>query len=139
MESEQDKEVNDLTLADIEMFHRDQLDRHGGQDGYRNRPAIEAAVESPKQAMFGEPLYPDLAAKASVYLFQIRESQGFVDGNKRIGVAAASAFLMINGYEIAANNDELYDMAIQTAQGKMDRLPVADWIRERLVPIQEDA
>ncbi len=136
MESEQEKEVNYLTLADIEMFHRDQLDRHGGQDGYRNRPAIEAAVESPKQTMFGEPLYPDVAAKASVYLFQISESQGFVDGNKRTGVMAASAFLEINGFDIAASSDELYDMTIQMASGQLDRLAVAEWIRERLVAVE---
>jgi death-on-curing protein len=133
MEAEQQDRTTYLTLADVEMFHRDQLDRHGGQDGFRNRAAIEAAVDSPRQTMFGEPLYPDLAAKASVYLFQISESQGFVDGNKRTGVVAAAAFLLINGYEIAASSEELYDMAIRMAQGQLDRLAVANWIRDRLV------
>ncbi len=118
------------------MFHRDQLDRHGGQDGYRNRAAIEAAIDSPKQTMFGEPLYPDLASKASVYLFQISESQGFVDGNKRTAVVAASAFLGINGYQIAASDEELYQMVIQMAQGHMDRRAVAEWIDDRLDPIE---
>lgn len=136
MASELENPINYLTLADVEMFHRDQLDRHGGQDGHRNRSAIEAAIDSPKQTMFGEELYPDLASKASVYLFQISESQGFVDGNKRTGVVAAGSFLAINGFQLAATNDELYDMTIQMAQGQMDRLAVAEWIRDRLVAIE---
>jgi death on curing protein len=124
------EEIFFLTFEQVEAIHRDQLDRFGGQDGYRNRHLIESAVDAPRQTMFGNRLYEDIAAMASVYLFQIGESQGFTDGNKRTGVAACVTFLTMNGYELDCEDLELYDLAIATATGKAIREDVADWLRD---------
>jgi death-on-curing protein len=130
-----DDELVFLTFEQVEEIHRDQLDRHGGQDGYRNRHLIESAVDAPKQTMFGRSLYENIADMASLYLFQIGESQGFTDGNKRTGVAACVTFLQMNGYRLDVEDEDLYELAIATATRTITREGVADWLRERLAPI----
>lgn len=125
-----------LTLEEIEAIHTDQLARHGGQDGYRNKELVESAVASPKQTMFGQPLYEDLADMASVYLFQIVASQGFTDGNKRTGAAACIVFLQVNGYDLACSETELYDVTMRVANKLITREAVAAWLRERIAPAE---
>jgi death on curing protein len=125
-----------LTLEEVEEIHADQLARYGGRDGYINKGLIESAVESPKQTMFGQRLHEDVADMASVYLFQISESQGFVDGNKRTGAAACNTFLLMNGYELACDEMELYDVTMRVANKHIDREGVAAWIRERIATVE---
>jgi death on curing protein len=125
-----------LTFDEIVQIHRDQLSRYGGLEGYRNKSLIESAVESPKQTMFGRSLYEDIADMASVYLFQIGESQGFTDGNKRTGVAACVTFLAMNGYDVRCDEIELYEVAILVANGKTAREDLAGWIRKRIVAMK---
>jgi death-on-curing protein len=128
-------EIIFLPFEEVEAIHRDQLDRYGGQDGYRNKHLIESAVDAPKQTMFGNRLYEDIAAMASVYLFQIGESQGFTDGNKRTGVASCVTFLAMNGHELDCEDLALFELAIATATGKVTREGVADWLRDHCSPI----
>ena len=125
-----------LTLHQIEAIHADQLDRYGGRAGYLNKTLIESAVASPKQTMFGRSLYEDIADMASVYLFQISESQGFVDGNKRTGAAACNTFLLMNGYELACDEMELYDITMRVANKHVNRAGIAAWIRERISRVE---
>ena len=86
--------------------------------------------------MFGRSLYEDIADMASVYLFQIGESQGFTDGNKRTGVAACVTFLAMNGYDVRCDEIELYDVTILVANGKTTREALAGWIRKRIVAMK---
>lgn len=130
-----DTEILFLTLEEIEAIHADQLARYGGQAGYRNKHLIESAVDAPKQTMFGQALYEDIADMASVYLYQICESQGFTDGNKRTGAAACNTFLLVNGYELDCTDLELYDMTMQVANKQINREGAAAWIREKLAPV----
>jgi death on curing protein len=132
----QDNEILFLTFEEIEEIHADQLVRYGGQEGYRNKQLIESAVESPRQTMFGQPLYEDIADMASVYLYQIGESQGFTDGNKRTGVAACITFLLVNGYDLDCDELELYDVAMRVANKLLNREGLAAWIRGRIVPVR---
>jgi death on curing protein len=129
-------EILFLTIEEIEEIHADQLARYGGQAGYRDKQLIESAVASPKQTMFGQPLYKDIADMASVYLFQISESQGFTDGNKRTGVAACITFLAINGYELERDENEIYEVTMRVGNKQMNREGLAAWIRDRIVPLK---
>ena len=42
-----------------------------------------------------------------------------VDGNKRLGLAAALAFLGVNGWRLTLTNDEAYDLVIAMASGRL--------------------
>ena len=45
-------------------------------------------------------LYPLLTDKAAVLCFSIVQGHPFVDGNKRVGHAAMSTFLLLNGMRL---------------------------------------
>ena len=63
--------------------------------------------------------YLNLFSKAAKYMFDFCNYQIFVDGNKRTGVATAEILLNKNGYEMTLTNEEVYDLAINIATGKI--------------------
>lgn len=79
-----------LELEDVFELHADSIARYGGDLGVRDRGLIESAVAVPRQSFGGEYLHTTLFEMAAAYAFHIAESQGFVDGNKRAGLAAAT-------------------------------------------------
>jgi len=44
---------------------------------------------------------------AAAYLFHLVENHSLVDGNKRVGTAAAILFLKLNGFNINVADDEM--------------------------------
>jgi death-on-curing protein len=58
---------------------------------------------------------------AAAYLFHVSQAHGFVDGNKRAALAAALAFLALNGQEIDADPEDLYAMCMAVAAGKASK------------------
>lgn len=56
----------------------------------------------------------------------------FVEGNKRVAVAAAELFLRINGYRLSADNKELEDMTRAVASGDMCVEEIRIWIERRI-------
>ncbi len=63
--------------------------------------------------------YPSLELKAAVLLESIVRNHPLVDGNKRLGWAAAQAFLRINGVRFVAPDDAAYDLVIGVAEGRI--------------------
>lgn len=87
-----------LSLTQVAALHRLSLELHGGQDGLRDHAAFESAVQQSQTAWFyGQ---GDLFEIAAAYAFHLAESQAFIDGNKRTGMASALTFLRINGQTI---------------------------------------
>jgi death-on-curing protein len=80
----------------------------------------------------GEDLYVDLAAKAAALMHSLVLNHPFIDGNKRVGAAAAEFFLEYNGHSIEATDDELEAMTLSVAEGKFEAEALAIWIRQRL-------
>ena len=115
-----------ISLDVVLEIHQRQLNEFGGADGVRNRPGLEAAVESPKATFDGNDLYPTLFLKAAAYAYHLAESQAFVDGNKRAALDVALTFLAINGFEIEAEQMELYDAMIAIAEKTMTQEKLAD-------------
>ena len=74
-----------LDLEDVFELHADSIARYGGDIGLRERGLIESAVAVPRQAFGGEYLHKTLFEMAAAYAFHIAESQGFVDGELRVG------------------------------------------------------
>ena len=63
----------------------------------------------------------DLYDVAAAYAFHLAESQAFLDGNKRTGMAAAITFLKLNGNALTEHTDTLYTAMIATAQRSLDK------------------
>ncbi|MES2460133.1 MAG: type II toxin-antitoxin system death-on-curing family toxin, partial [Armatimonadota bacterium] len=94
----------DVVLA----IHRRQLAEHGGSEGVRDSGLLSSALARPQNLLaYGEPT-PDLPSLAAAYAFGIVRNHPFVDGNKRTGYVVCRTFLIINGQDITASQQEKY-------------------------------
>lgn len=118
-----------LTLEDVLELHRLQLERFGGSDGLRDRGLLESAIAQPQAGFGDEFFHKGLFEMAAAYLFHIVKNHPFVDGNKRAGLLAALVFLDINGIEIDHGTPELYDLTIAVAEGRLEKLTIANDLR----------
>jgi death-on-curing protein len=80
----------------------------------------------------GDDLYPDLAAKAAALMHSLVLNHPLVDGNKRLGAAAAELFLRVNGAGLDASDQEFEAIALATASGDLKPEALAIWFRQRI-------
>ena len=119
-----------LTLDDALEVHRDQIERYGGTLGVRDNGLLESALAAPQSGFGGNYLHADLFEMASAYLFHLVQNHPFLDGNKRVGAAAALTFLAMNGIETKIPNQALVQMVLSVAQGRMEKTAIADFFRQ---------
>lgn len=102
----------------------------------RDPGLVESAVARPRSTAFGADAYPDLWTKAAALLQSLTRNHAFVDGNKRIGWIAATAFLTVNGAVsrrrlAALDQDAAYDLVISVCTGELrDIDAIAQALRE---------
>lgn len=125
-----------LTIIEVLAIHHDQIKRYGGADGVRDFGLLEAALYRPQTGY-----YEDLIEEAAALWESLAMNHPFVDGNKRVAVAAMVTFLAINGYVIKPDSQVIYRFIIENLEGRSfnyDRL--AAWLRENTVgaPSQKD-
>ena len=105
----------------------------GGSAGLRDLGALESAVAQPRMAFQAADLYPSVEEKAAALGFSLISNHPFIDGNKRIGHAALEAFLMLNGYELAASVDDAERIIMAVASGACSREELATWVYASMV------
>jgi death-on-curing protein len=76
---------------------------------------------------------------AAAYAFHIAESQAFVDGNKRAGLNAALVFLLMNGWEVIDEREQLYDAMIAIAVRQLDKAGLAQLLQALARPDEDDS
>jgi death-on-curing protein len=116
------------------LIHAQQLERFGGSSGVLDRGVVESALNRPVNRWHYGGAEVDLADLAAAYLYGLAQSQGFVDGNKRTGLAAALVFLAINGRRLRVPGEDLYRLVMSVADERvrMTEEAVAAWFRERI-------
>ncbi|WHZ03404.1 type II toxin-antitoxin system death-on-curing family toxin [Neobacillus sp. YX16] len=134
-------EIEYLTLEDIIEAHKKGYKEFGGGAPYHADFNCVARRAFDPQAGFGtHEEYPGLFLKAAVYFHRIITSHCFSDGNKRAAILSTDLFLVLNGYELSASEDELFDFALTVADHET-RPPVEDvenWIRNHVKPLDFD-
>jgi death on curing protein len=81
---------------------------------------LESAAARPRASAFGSDAYPTLHDKAAALLHSVVRNHALVDGNKRLGLAAAIAFYGLNGRRLTMTNDQAYDFVIAVASGESE-------------------
>ncbi len=120
-----------LSEADVLGLHRRGLDQHGGMDGLRDHGAFASALHAPEAIWFYA--QGDLFELAAAYAFHLAQNQPFFDGNKRVAVATALAFLELNGVNTSPCPDEVfYDAMIALAEKRLDKAGLAAVFRAHL-------
>lgn len=118
-----------LTVEQVLFIHMRLIVETGGSPGLRDLALLESAVARPQATFGGEDLYPDHFTKAAALLDSLVRNHPFVDGNKRVGIAAAGLFLRRNGRRLTASNAELEQFTLQAARSELTVEDIAVWLR----------
>jgi death on curing protein len=121
-----------LTLEEALELHRLALRQSGGLDGVRELGGLDSAVAQPQTRFDGQELYPSLVEKAAALGFSLVCNHPFMDGNKRVGHAAMETFLVLNGWELAAEIDEQEQLILRLAAGRLKRDEFVAWVQSHL-------
>jgi death-on-curing protein len=124
-----------LSLPEVLAIHQDQIARYGGAAGIRDIDLLKSALGMPPATYGGKFLHTDIYEMAASYLFHLVKNHPFVDGNKRVGAVAALVFLVLNGFEFHAPEDEFAEMVLAVARGEMDKAQVVLFIRTWSKPV----
>jgi death-on-curing protein len=116
-----------LSVDDVLVIHDRVIEEFGGDSGLRDRGFLESAVAMPHSTFDGADLHAGLASKAAAYLFHLCANHAFVDGNKRVAVAVAEFFLLINGFELSATDDEIVELTLGVAGGQLSKDQVVEF------------
>jgi|SRR5258705_9929258 len=116
----------------VRAIHQRQISEHGGGEGLRDEGLLASALARPQNLLAYAQPPPDLAGLAAAYAYGIARDHPFVDGNKRTALVAARTFLLLNGVNLDATQDEKYLTFLQLAQGSLTEEQLGDWIRKRI-------
>jgi death-on-curing protein len=120
-----------LTVAEVIAIHHHQIEEYGGAQGLRDQGALEAAVFRPQTGY-----YNDLSEEAAALLESLVNNHAFLDGNKRVGFAAAHTFLLMNGFDLDVTSKLAFEFMMKAlADGKFRFALLHEWISEHLVPL----
>ncbi|SBV99130.1 Death-on-curing family protein [uncultured Eubacteriales bacterium] len=117
-----------LTVEQVKLLHSDLMSETGGLDGLRDADLLDSALNVSFQTFDDQPLYPSLQQKAARLCHSLVQNHPFVDGNKRIGVHAMLVFLSLSGVELDYMQEELIDLGLGLAAGKVSYEEVLRWI-----------
>ena len=116
-----------LTVRAVEAIHEQLIIRYGGSIGLRDASALDSAIARPKHliAYRSEVSVPQLAAS---YGWGLLRNHPFVDGNKRIALAAIIVFLELNDWQWLANEVEEAARVLAAAAGEISEREWSLWV-----------
>ena len=121
-----------VSVGDAIIIHRRMVDEFGGDSGLRDRGLLESALAMPKAMFGGDYLHVDLPSMAAAYHYHLCANHPFVDGNKRVAVAAAEVFLRANGLQLEATDDDIVELTLAVASGATGKPEVLDFYVTRV-------
>lgn len=126
-----------LTQSAIERFHTKLIEQTGGSHGLRDIGLLQSALARPRNLYaYGE---RDIFELAASYAEGLSRNHPFIDGNKRIGFAAADIFLFRNGQDVLARADDGHVLLIERlSQGHASREEAARHFRENSRSFERD-
>ncbi len=104
------------------------IESSGGTAGVRDFGLLDSALESAFQTFNGKDLYPEKEEKGARLGFNLISNHAFLDGNKRIGLLVMLSFLEINGIKLEFTDDDLIDLGLGIASGKINYDSILLWI-----------
>jgi len=118
----------DVVLA----VHLRQLAEHGGGEGIRDEGLLQSTLARPQNLLaYGAPP-PDLSSLAAAYAYGIARNHPFVDGNKRTALIVARLFLLLNGMDLVATQEEKYSTFLALAAGELSEEDLVIWVSSHL-------
>ncbi len=117
-----------ISLKEIEKIHTTLIETFGGTHGIRDKPGLESALARPFQTFGQNDLYPDTLMKAAALIESTVTNHPFIDGNKRTGYVIMRIFLIENGLDIIASQQQKFDLVIGIAAGEIKYDKIVEWL-----------
>lgn len=108
-------------------MHNRQLAEHGGGAGVRDEGLLDSALARAQNLFLYSEAPVSLARLAASYAWGIVTNHPFIDGNKRAALVVSRTFLLLNGYNLVATQEEKYKAIIGIASGAWDEDRLAAW------------
>lgn len=118
-----------ISLDEVLAIHDDMVERYGGSFGIRDLGLIQSAIARPQATFGGLDLYLTIIDKAAALFHSLIFNHAFADGNKRTTLTSTARFLHLNGYELAAMEQELIDFPLRVENNHLDIDEISKWIK----------
>lgn len=123
-----------ISREEILRVHQMLIDLYGGMPGLRDDGLLRSALAQPEATFDGTYLHGELEEMAAAYAVHLARNHPFVDGNKRVALAAMLIFLELNGRPLHVEREELYAVMMAVAEGRLSKRGLVSWLRDRLPP-----
>lgn len=114
----------------VHAVHDQQIAEHGGLQGVRDITLLQSALARPLNLV--SYTNADIAQLAAAYAYGIARNHPFNDGNKRTAFVVLELFLMLNGYDLVADDGACVLMMLDVAAGEITEEAFAAWIRDNI-------
>jgi death-on-curing protein len=121
-----------LTVEDLLTIAEEIL----GAPAVRDIGLLDSAAHRPRASAFGQDAYATIHDKAAALLDAVVRHHALVDGNKRLGWAAAAVFYDLNGFDLDPPSvDEAVELVVAVAVGHLELAKLserlASWAHQR--------
>ncbi len=110
------------------LLHQIMAEATGGSVGVRDEGLLDSALEGVFAGFGDREFYPTKEEKGARLGYTLISNHAFVDGNKRIGVYIMLSFLEMNGIRLQCTDDELVDIGLSVASGRMKYEELVQWV-----------
>lgn len=118
-----------LTIAEVLAIQYELIEEYGGVHGLRDIRTVGNG-RIPSQVGY----YADAAEKAAALMESFANNHPFVDGNKRVALAATHTFLLINGYDLETDLRAAYEFMMSSlTNGEFRFAQILGWIKSHIV------
>ena len=121
-----------ISVKEVEEIHKILIAAFGGSHGIRDMASLDSALARPFQTFGNDDLYPTPIHKAAALIESLLINHPFVDGNKRTGYVLMRIFLISNGLDINATQEDKYIFVINIATGKAKFEEIIDWLTKHV-------
>ena len=119
-----------FTKEKILFLHRIMAEATGGGVGVRDEALLDSVIEAAFAGYGDREFYPTKEEKGARLGYALISNHAFLDGNKRIGIYVMLSFLEMNGIRIRCTDDELVNIALSVADGRMQYEDLLQWVIE---------
>ena len=113
--------------------HAREIARSGGAPGIRDNGGIEAALARLDHLRAYAPAEPSVFELAAALAFSIARQHPFIDGNKRVALAAVWFTLGLNGWHLDTAERDAAAMFLKVADGSLDEPMLADCLKNNAI------
>ncbi len=119
-----------LSVERVFYLHDQIILSTGGKPGIQDLPLLCSALERCKATFAGEDLYLTIYDKAATLFRSLTMNHPFLDANKRTAYQVMKYFLYTNGLHMKAEQQEIVELCITTANNILQEKEVAIWVKK---------